>query len=115
VASGTAAGVPASERLYLDGSSDVRGYAPGAIAPLGGFSKAVGSAELEAPVIPTWGVSAVGFVDGAAIFDGTQGHVGTSAGVGLLWRSPLGPLRVDYAVPLDGGEPRWVLGLGGAF
>jgi outer membrane protein insertion porin family len=115
VASDTAAGVPASERLYLDGSSDVRGYAPGAIAPLGGFAKAVGSAELEVPIIPKWGVSAVGFVDGAAIFDATQGHVGTSAGAGLLWRSPLGPLRVDYAVPLDGGAPRWVLGLGGAF
>lgn len=115
VASTTAADVPASERLYLDGSRDVRGYAPGAIAPLGGFAKAVGSAELEVPLVPAWGVSAIGFADGAAIFDATQGHVGTSVGAGLLWRSPLGPLRVDYAIPLDGGAPGWVLGLGGAF
>ena len=28
----------------------------------------------------------------------------TSVGVGLIWASPFGPLRFDYAVPLTKGK-----------
>ncbi len=30
--------------------------------------------------------------------------VRTSVGVGLIWQSPFGPLRFDYAVPLTKGK-----------
>ena len=30
--------------------------------------------------------------------------VRTSAGVGLIWASPFGPLRFDYAVPITSGR-----------
>ena len=30
--------------------------------------------------------------------------VRTSVGVGLIWASPFGPLRFDYAVPLTKGQ-----------
>ena len=115
ISSSDALGIPPSERLYLDGSSELRGFKPGALSPLGGEHKATGRAELEVPLIPKYGLSLVGFVDAAAITDGAVTETGTSVGAGLLWRSPLGPLRLDYAVPLDGGKPSWVLGVGGAF
>ena len=31
---------------------------------------------------------------------GNDGTVRTSVGAGLIWGSPLGPLRADYAIPL---------------
>ena len=34
--------------------------------------------------------------------DGNQ--IRTSVGVGLIWASPFGPLRFDYAVPLTKGK-----------
>jgi outer membrane protein insertion porin family len=33
-----------------------------------------------------------------------QNIVRTSVGVGLIWDSPFGPLRFDYAVPLTKGK-----------
>ena len=115
ISSSDALGIPPSERLYLDGSSELRGFKPGALSPLGGEHKATGRAELEVPLIPKYGLSLVGFIDAAAITDGSVTETGASVGAGLLWRSPIGPLRLDYAVPLDGGKPSWVLGVGGAF
>ena len=34
---------------------------------------------------------------------GDNGLIRTSVGVGLIWQSPFGPLRFDYAVPLTKG------------
>jgi outer membrane protein insertion porin family len=35
---------------------------------------------------------------------GDDGLVRSSVGVGLIWQSPFGPLRFDYAVPLTKGQ-----------
>lgn len=107
--------VPLSERMFINGLTDLRGYAPGALAPLGATSKLSGRAELEVPLVRRIGLSAVGFVDAATIGDKTFGASGASAGFGLVWRSPIGTLRFDWAVPLDGGEPRFLFGLGGTW
>jgi outer membrane protein insertion porin family len=37
------------------------------------------------------------------VFDNSN-VVRTSVGVGLIWASPFGPLRFDYAVPLTKGQ-----------
>jgi outer membrane protein insertion porin family len=37
------------------------------------------------------------------VFDDTN-LVRTSVGVGLIWASPFGPLRFDYAIPLTKGK-----------
>ena len=55
-----------------------------------------------------WGYSAertylgqsVTLVDPLTGSDSTALHVRSSVGVGLIWASPFGPLRFDYAVPL---------------
>jgi outer membrane protein insertion porin family len=115
------ASVPRTERLFLDGASDIRGFAPGSLGPvdmfgnpLGGTTKLVAHAELEVPLSRKLGLSAVGFIDAGGIMDATNTSLGRSVGVGLLWRSPIGPLRFDWAVPLDGaGPPRFLFSLGG--
>jgi outer membrane protein insertion porin family len=115
--------VPRTERLFLDGSSDIRGFLPGALGPvdafgrpLGGTTKLVAHAELEAPISRKLGLSVVGFLDAGGIADASGTSLGRSVGVGLLWRSPIGPLRFDWAVPLDGaGPPRFLFSLGGSW
>jgi outer membrane protein assembly factor BamA len=122
VSSRDAAGVPLSERLHLDRSSVIRGFAPGSIGPrdgatglsLGGNFEYTGRAELEAPLVRAVGISAVGFVDHGGIYDiGGAGSNGTSVGFGLIWRSPIGPLRFDWAFPVAGDHsPHFVFGVG---
>jgi outer membrane protein insertion porin family len=109
-------GLPHSERLFLDGSSDIRGYRPGAFAPFGGDLKLTGRGELELPLIESIGLSAAGFVDVGGIWDRAgHGAMGHSFGVGLVWHSPIGTLRFDWAFPGDGEEPRFLFAIGSGF
>lgn len=119
-------GVPLSERLQLDGASDLRGYAPGGLGPidalgasLGGNVKLTGRVELEFPIAPRFGLSGAVFADAGALLDveGRHGAAGSSVGIGLLWRSPIAPIRLDLAFPLDGDglQPGLLFGLGVAF
>jgi outer membrane protein insertion porin family len=115
--------VPMTERLFLDGSSDIRGYRPGEIGPIdalgrpiGGTSKLTGRAEVEVPLIRRVGLSAVAFMDAGAIGDSSQVDAAHSVGFGLLWRSPIGPLRFEWALPLDRtGPPRFLFSVGGSW
>lgn len=114
IASRDPGGVPRSERLYLDTSTLVRGYAPGSLGPReGGTIMYTARAELEVPLFRSAGISVVGFLDGGGIFDRSgAGSAGTSYGFGILWRSPIGPLRFDWGFPVDGGPMRFVFGVG---
>ncbi len=59
------------------------------------------------------GLSVIGFQDvGAIVNDTGFGQLGASTGFGVLWRTPLGPLSVDLAYPLDGGKPTWLVNVG---
>lgn len=125
VTSRDAAGVPLSERLHLESSNLVRGFSPGMLGPrdatsglsLGGNFLYAARAELEAPLVTTAGLSVVGFADHGGIYDRSgAGSNGTSVGFGLLWRSPIGPLRFDWAFPIAGDtKPHFVFGLGSSF
>jgi len=115
-------GAPFSERLHFDGAHDIRGYGIGALGPrddsrmsLGGNLKYTARGELEVPLISRAGISAAGWIDAGGILAGGARWSGASAGVGLIWRSPIGPLRIDYAFPLDGSAPGFVFGLGGTW
>ena len=116
-------GAPFSERLHFAGNQDIRGYAPGALGPvdpqtgmsLGGTLAYTARGELELPLFKRAGISAVAWADAGGILDQGTRWSGASAGVGLVWKSPIGLVRLDYAVPLDGGKPGFVLGLGGTW
>jgi outer membrane protein insertion porin family len=81
--------------------------------------------ELRTPHVK--GVGLVGFVDAGNVFlrasDLSLGEVRAAAGLGIRYRSPLGPLRLDVGFKLDrrdlnrGTERRAVyhLSLGQAF
>lgn len=96
--------LPPSLRFFAGGDRSVRGYGYQEIGPrqldrvVGGRNLAVGSVELEHRLTPTWGVAA--FVDVGDAFN-ERLRVRTGVGLGLRWRSPVGPVRLDLARGLD--------------
>lgn len=105
-----------NERFYLGGDT-LRGFERGGVGPrdaatddsLGGNIFYRGTAELTFPVgLPEeLGVAGHTFTDFGSLFDidetGTgildESSIRATAGLGVSWRSPLGPVRVDVAVP----------------
>ncbi|HVJ27881.1 MAG TPA: POTRA domain-containing protein [Vicinamibacterales bacterium] len=105
--------LPASERFFAGGDTTVRGFPLDSLGtartltpagfPRGGNGLVLLNAELRFPV---WGKLAGGvFVDAGNVFERvTQIEVGelrTTAGFGLRYRSPVGPLRLDVGFKLD--------------
>lgn len=77
---------------------------------LGGTTYFHANAEIQfpMPVVPeSLGIRGAFFADAATLYGNkTEGALGTgsalraSAGVSLMWASPFGPLRFDYAIPI---------------
>ena len=64
---------------------------------IGGKYLALGSAEYEYYFNDSWGAAV--FSDAGDAFS-DEFKLNASVGVGVRWRSPLGPIRVDFAVPV---------------
>ena len=102
--------LPSSVRFFAGGDSSVRGYGYQRIGPtnadgevIGGRHLLVGSVEYEYPLFGLWSVAA--FVASGNAYDGVEDYdPKTGVGFGVRWRSPLGPIRVDIAHPLDGDD-----------
>ena len=101
--------IPATRRFFLGGGGSIRGYEYRSVGPrengevVGGLSFFETSLELRFRVTDTIGI--VPFIDaGAAYLDPIPDfseEVRVGAGVGLRYYTPLGPLRLDVAVPLN--------------
>lgn len=107
--------LPFFKNFFAGGINSVRGYSTNSLGPrdenndpTGGNARAVGSAQLLAPP-PIEGADSVRFgvfVDGGQVYDTTDEAVNFtdlrySAGVSLSWLSPLGPLTMSLARPLN--------------
>lgn len=96
--------LPPSVRFFAGGDSSVRGYAYESLGPeddgevVGGRRLLTGSLEVDTLVRRNWSLAA--FVDTGSAFD-DRPDFSTAVGIGLRWYSPLGPLRLDLAHPLD--------------
>lgn len=106
--------IPATRRFYLGGGGTVRGFAYQEISPrnadddlLGGRSYVNVNAEARVGITDT--ISIVPFVDAATVSAKTApdfSDVKIGAGIGVRYNTSFGPIRVDFAVPLnpyDGG------------
>jgi len=98
------------DRLFLGGSNDLRGFnfrdvSPRDIngEPLGGQSSARFTIEYTVPLIEKARAAVfydTGFVN-AGPWDFSTNHVVSDAGVGLRLDLPIGPLRIDYGIPIQ--------------
>lgn len=110
------ADVPLSKRFFAGGDNSVRGFSYQELGSRnseglvqGGRYLVTASAEFEQMLWGQWGLAA--FVDTGNAFDDSQLDLKTAAGLGLRWRSPVGPLKLDIAQPLNEPGAEWRLHL----
>ncbi|EHQ52374.1 outer membrane protein, OMP85 family [Ectothiorhodospira sp. PHS-1] len=102
--------LPASLRFFAGGDNSVRGYGYQKLGPtnddgdiIGGRHMASGSIEMDYPFAEQWSVAV--FADGGNAFnDLNEWNARYGIGAGVRWRSPIGPIRVDIAHPIDGDD-----------
>jgi outer membrane protein insertion porin family len=110
---------PFFKNYFLGGVNSVRGYDNGSLGPksvgslgnnysLGGTKRLLGNAELFLPIpglkdSKQFRLSA--FVDGGNVWGSDSSYnlsdLRYSAGLGISWLSPFGPLKLIYAKPLN--------------
>jgi outer membrane protein insertion porin family len=114
-------GVPRSERFFLGGPNNLRGFQQGMVGPQetrerpnglalqqpqGGLVQMFSLFELEYPLIREAGLKTVTFFDVGNAFEGFPGvgdeafNLRMNVGLGLRWFSPIGPLRFEWGFPL---------------
>jgi translocation and assembly module TamA len=101
--------LPPDQRFYAGGSGTIRGYAYQSVGPkfkdpdqtpIGGTAITAGSVELRQRFGANWGAAV--FVDAgqvSASLKAVAGEFDIGAGVGLRYYTPIGPIRLDVAVP----------------
>jgi outer membrane protein insertion porin family len=112
---GTSSDVPFFERYYLGGPYSLRGFKyryvsprePGYNEPIGGDTYWFGSAEYSIPIFEQErgiGVRAALFYDigsvGSSPYNFNVSQFSDNWGLGLRLNLPIGPLRLDYGIPI---------------
>ncbi len=97
------------EKFYLGGSSNMRGWEilkyktkdGSSSTPVGGIYRFLNNIEFRIQLNESLGINI--FYDGGILSDNYQNFIksqmGWNTGVGLTISTPLGPVRLDYAIP----------------
>lgn len=117
---------PIEERFYLGGASSLRGWGRHRISPLnesgiplGGNTMLEGSAELRFPVYEL--LHGAVFMDAGNVwyeaYEYDFQEFRYNAGIGLRLRTPIGPVRLDFATPVinDRFNLQFFISVGHAF
>ncbi len=116
---GDSTDIPFYENFFAGGVRSVRGFKSNTLGPrdpisddpIGGSLKTIGSVQLLMP--PPFGaglgqIRLETFLDFGNVFDQPSdfdyGEIRYSAGVGVQWLSPFGPLSISYAYPLNASK-----------
>jgi outer membrane protein insertion porin family len=107
---GNGTSVPIFDRLYLGGANNLRGFdfrdvGPKDIddEPIGGNTSARITVEVTMPIIPRIRGAIfydTGYVNADSYDFGTE-HIASDVGVGVRLDLPIGPLKIDYGIPLQ--------------
>jgi translocation and assembly module TamA len=119
--------LPPDQRFYGGGSGTIRGFKYQSVGPLfpdlkpmGGTAIDAGTIEYRQRFFENFGAAV--FVDGGQVSAGNMPFSGTvriGTGFGLRYYTPVGPVRLDIALPVNrppGGDKfEFYIGLGQAF
>jgi len=108
--------IPLPKRFFAGGGGSIRGYSYKRAGPIDIDDRPVGGASvIEINAEARWRIDedfgAVLFVDGGGAFEsaipGQDGDWFVGAGLGVRYYSPIGPVRLDIAAPLNArqGDP----------
>jgi len=123
--------LPDYERFYLGGMNSLRGFGSRDIhavdeegMEIGGDKYVQFNVEYLIPLVKKAGVVGVLFYDTGNVYNDDESidlsDLRESAGAGVRWYSPIGPIRIEYGYILDpeDGEDtrgRWAFSMGQAF
>jgi outer membrane translocation and assembly module TamA len=107
---GPAEDLPVNRRFFPGGDNSIRGYQYGEAAPrdvdgdlVGAETYTLGNIEFEQGITPTWSV--VFFFDAlgmaTSIEDWPVNEALYSVGLGVRWKSIIGPVRLEYGHNLN--------------
>ncbi len=119
--------LPPEQRFYAGGSATIRGYAYQSVGPQfadgnpeGGTAIDAGTIEYRQRFGGSFGTAL--FVDAGQVNSSPspfEGSLKVGVGVGLRYYTAIGPIRVDFAVPLvkeaNSGNFQIYIGIGQAF
>jgi outer membrane protein insertion porin family len=105
--------VPIFNRLFLGGANNLRGFDYREVGPkdetgepLGGGTSAYLTAEVTVPIVEKVRGAVfydVGYVNNDS-FDFSSGDVNSNFGVGVRLFLPVGPIRLDFGIPVQADE-----------
>lgn len=122
--------IPIDEKFYLGGINTIRGYSSRTVSPIengvyvGGVKEAIVNVDYVFPIVRDFGLKGVAFFDaGNSYAPGQQifSKLLMSYGLGIRWYSPMGPLRLEYGIPvnpregIDNKGGRFEFSIGGFF
>ncbi|MBI3755485.1 MAG: outer membrane protein assembly factor BamA [Deltaproteobacteria bacterium] len=121
--------IPVYERFYLGGINTIRGFRTRTIGPrdpatndiIGGDKEVFANFEYLFPLVTEQKVRGLIFYDAGNAYNGDidLGDLRTSAGIGIRWFSPVGPLRLEWGRNLNRREgekaSQWEFTIGTVF
>lgn len=121
--------IPVYERFYLGGINTIRGFRTRTIGPrdtatndiIGGDKEVFANFEYLFPLVTEQKVRGLIFYDAGNAYNGKidLGDLRTSAGLGIRWFSPVGPLRLEWGRNLNRREgekaSQWEFTIGTVF
>lgn len=123
--------LPVYQKFRLGGINSVRGFDYASISPvdpstgdrIGGEKMMVYNLEYRFPLVAEQGIVGLVFFDAGNVFEKdeswTFSGIRRTAGAGIRWYSPIGPLRLEYGKNLDRREGEdsgnWEFTVGGIF
>jgi outer membrane protein insertion porin family len=123
--------LPDYEKFYMVGIDALRGFERDDLSPRDADGNEIGgnkfvqiNAEIRFPLVPEAGVFGVTFFDTGDIYANDEdielNNLRESAGLGVRWLSPMGPVRLEYGWILDpkdtdGAAGNWEFSMASAF
>ncbi len=123
--------LPVYENFYLGGMNSIRGFRSSSVSPIdptndekyGGDKMWYSTLEVNFPLLTEAGLYGVAFTDVGNVYAAEDNwefsEIKKSAGLGVNWMSPMGPLRLIWAYNLDKKEgdedATWDFAMGGNF
>lgn len=106
--------LPLSLAVLLGGTDNLKAFSFNSIGP--GKMVSYGGFELQKELVKNWYI--LGFYDAGAVYDPSLQSTLYDAGAGLMWVSPIGPIKLGLAQEINqkfqrqGASPRVVISMG---